>query len=67
MDRKNIGDLFFSFLNYFEFLGVKIEKLDIRLFVKVEELEGKYIIFGGGGLLFFCFLFEIVIIINVRK
>jgi hypothetical protein len=55
-DRKNIGDSLSSPLNYFEFPGAKIEKLDIRLPVKAEELEGKHIIVGGGGLVVSSFL-----------
>ena len=66
-DRKNIGDSLSSPLNYFELPGAKIEKLDIRLPVKAEELEGKHIIIGGGGLLFPRFLPEITTIINARK
>ncbi|AFY34108.1 hypothetical protein [Calothrix sp. PCC 7507] len=54
-DPTNIGDLFSAPTLYFDFPGYSVERADIRT-IKEEDIKGKHIIVGGGGLIFSRFL-----------
>ncbi|TVU55417.1 MAG: hypothetical protein EA414_01850 [Arthrospira sp. PLM2.Bin9] len=62
IDPKNIGDLFSSPVNYFEFPGYEVIKRDIRTLDNSPPLEdpesllNHHAIVGGGGLMFDRFL-----------
>ncbi|WP_414548152.1 hypothetical protein [Anabaena sp. CCY 0017] len=55
IDSTNIGDLFSAPTKYFSFPGYTVEQADIRT-INIEEIRGKHIIVGGGGLLYSPFL-----------
>lgn len=60
IDKKNIGDLLSSPLQYFPFDGFTKEFFDIREVSKNPDfLSGKHIILGGGGLAYKPFFAEI--------
>ncbi|MGB3190723.1 MAG: hypothetical protein WBB43_15030 [Limnoraphis sp.] len=62
IDPTNIGDLLSSPLNYFDFPGYEVSKIDIRTLDKAEaeddsqSLLTHHAIVGGGGLMFDRFL-----------
>ncbi len=51
IDPTNIGDLYSAPSHYFDFPGYQVEPLDIR-HITPENIQGKDVIVGGGGLLF---------------
>mgnify|MGYP001804348930 FL=1 len=51
IDPNNIGDLYSTPSHYFDFPGYQVEPLDIR-HVTPENIQGKDVIVGGGGLVF---------------
>lgn len=51
IDQTNIGDLFSAPAQYFDFPGYSVENIDIRT-IKTEDIQGKDVIVGGGGLAF---------------
>ncbi len=62
IDPRNIGDLYSSPLNYFDFPGYEVSKIDIRTLDEAkaeddpENLLDHHAIVGGGGLMFGRFL-----------
>ncbi|MDH6059571.1 polysaccharide pyruvyl transferase family protein [Chrysosporum bergii ANA360D] len=55
IDYTNIGDLFSAPTKYFTFPGYTVEQADIRT-ISDDEIRGKHLILGGGGLLYQPFL-----------
>ncbi|MBD2300182.1 hypothetical protein [Nostoc sp. FACHB-190] len=55
IDSTNIGDLSSAPTKYFDFPGYTVKQADIRE-IDLNKVRDKYIIVGGGGLLFSPFL-----------
>ncbi|MBD2577470.1 hypothetical protein [Oscillatoria sp. FACHB-1406] len=55
IDPGNIGDSLSAPSAYFSFPGYRVEAADIRA-VQADQIDNKYIIVGGGGLLYSRFL-----------